>query len=126
MWENIRSWWNIRDLPNVKLIHFNDMKADLPGPIREIGDFLGIKPDAATFPKIAEHCTFDYMKANAEKAAPLGGTLWSDGAKTFINKGTNGRWRDTLSAAEIATYEARALNELGPACSKWLAQGNAK
>jgi aryl sulfotransferase len=68
MWENIRSWWNIRDLPNVKLI-------------REIGDFLGIKPDAATFPKIAEHCTFDYMKANAEKAAPLGGALWKGGAK---------------------------------------------
>lgn len=126
MWENIRSWWSIRDLPNVKLIHFNDMKADLAGSIREIGDFLGIRPDAATFSKIVEHCTFDYMKAHAEKAAPLGGALWKGGAKTFINKGTNGRWRDTLSAAEIAAYDAKALKELGPACAKWLAHGNVK
>ena len=28
-WENIRSWWGVRHLPNVKLMHFNDMKRDL-------------------------------------------------------------------------------------------------
>jgi aryl sulfotransferase len=123
VWENIRSWWKIRNLPNVKLIHFNDMKADLAGSIREIADFLGIEPDAASFPRIVEHCTFDYMKAHAELAAPLGGVMWHGGAQTFINKGTNGRWRDTLSATEVAAYEARAAAELGPACAKWLAQG---
>ena len=46
--------------------------------------------------------------------------------ETFINKGTNGRWRDTLSAGETAAYEAKAVKELGPACAKWLAQGHAK
>jgi aryl sulfotransferase len=122
-WENVRSWWEIRNLPNVKLMHFNDMKADLAGSIREIADFLGIKPDATSFSRIVEHCTFDYMKAHAELAAPLGGVLWHGGAQTFINKGTNGRWRDTLSATEVAAYEARAAAELGPACAKWLAQG---
>jgi aryl sulfotransferase len=126
MWENIRSWWNIRNLPNVKLMHFNDLKADLAGSIREIGDFLGIKPNSAAFPKIVEHCTFDYMKAHAVKAAPLGGALWKGGATTFINKGTNGRWRDTLNAAEIAAYDAKAVKELGPACAKWLARGKLK
>jgi aryl sulfotransferase len=35
-WENVRSWWAIRHLPNVKLIHFNQMKADLPGAIRGV------------------------------------------------------------------------------------------
>ena len=125
-WENIKSWWAIRNLPNVKLIHFNDMKSDLKGSIKQIADFLGIKLDKATLDKITEHCTFDYMKAHAELAAPLGGSLWNGGAKTFINKGTNGRWRDTLNAAEIAAYEAKAVKELGPACAKWLAHGHAK
>src|SRR5205823_8797982 len=36
-WENIRSWWAIRDLANVKLLHFADLKADLAGNIRAIG-----------------------------------------------------------------------------------------
>ncbi len=123
MWENIRSWWAIRNLPNVKLIHFNDMKADLAGSIQGIADFLGMKPDAATFEKIVAHCSFDYMKAHAELSAPRGGIMWEGGATTFINKGTNGRWRDTLTPAEISAYEARAVKELGADCAKWLAQG---
>lgn len=126
VWENILSWWNIRKLPNVKLIHFNDMKADLAGSIREIAAFLEIPIDEAKFPKIVEHCTFDYMKAHADMVAPRGGIMWNGGAKTFINKGTNGRWRDTLNPAEVAAYEAKAVRKLGSACAKWLAQGNAK
>lgn len=50
--------------------------------------------------------------------APRGGIMWNGGAKTFINKGNNGRWRDMLSAAEVAAYEAKAVKELGPACAK--------
>ena len=126
VWENIRSWWAIRNLPNVKLVHFNDLKADLAGSVREIADFLGVKPDPATFAKIVEHCTFDYMKANADKVAPRGGVMWKGGAQTFINKGTNGRWRDTLTPTEVAAYEAKALAELGPECAEWLAQGVGK
>ena len=68
-WENIRSWWAIRDLPNVKLIHFNRMKADLPGSIREIGAFLDIPIDETKFGDIVQHCTFDYMKAHADRGA---------------------------------------------------------
>jgi len=45
------------------------------------------------------------------------------GTKTFINKGTNGRWRDTLTASESTEYEAKALAELGPECARWLATG---
>ncbi len=123
-WENVRSWWAVRDLPNVKLLHFNRMKADLAGSIREIASFLNIPIDEAKFPDIVEHCGFDYMKSHAELAAPLGGTLWNGGATTFINKGTNGRWRDTLTAEDVEAYEAKALAELGPDCARWLAQAN--
>ena len=120
-WENIRSWWAIRALPNVKLVHFNDLKADLSGSIRDIAGFLGIAIDEARFPDIVAHCTFDYMKAHAERMAPRGGESWVGGARTFINKGTNGRWRDTLSAEEVKAYDDRAVNELGAECANWLA-----
>ncbi len=122
-WEHVRSWWTIRDLPNVKLMHFNQMKRDLAGSIREIAAFLDIPIDEAKFPAIVEHCTFDYMKTHADKAAPLGGFLWKGGAETFINKGTNGRWSGTLTGDENAAYEARAVAELGPECAAWLAAG---
>ncbi len=122
-WENIRSWWAIRTLPNVMLLHFNELKADLPGNMRRVAQFLDIPIDESRWDAIVDHCTFDYMKAHAEKSAPLGGALWDGGAQTFINKGTNGRWRDILGAKDIEAYESRALTELGPDCAHWLATG---
>jgi aryl sulfotransferase len=122
-WENIRSWWQTRDLPNVKLIHFANLKRDLDGQMRDIANYLGAGIDEAKWPAIVEHCTFDYMKRNAARNAPLGGTFWDGGGETFINKGTNGRWRDLLTAEDNARYEARALAELGPECARWLATG---
>ena len=122
-WEHIRSWWAIRNLPNVMLVHFNDLKSDLEGSIRRVAAFLGIAVNEEIFPSIVSHCTFEYMKANAEDMAPRGGASWKNGAATFINKGTNGRWRDRLTDEDIAAYEKRAVDELGPDCARWLAEG---
>jgi len=122
-WENVRSWWTIRELPNVKMVHFNDLKRDLEGSVRSIAHYLEIDVDKKTFQKVMDHCSFAYMKEHAEQAAPLGGALWEGGAKTFINKGTNGRWKDILPAELSAAYEARARSELGEACAAWLKDG---
>jgi aryl sulfotransferase len=121
-WESIRGWWAIRDLPNVKVIHFAELKRDLGGTMREISRFLGVEVAEEDWPVIERYCSFDWMKANATKATPLGGAFWDAGAETFINKGTNGRWRDVLSADESRAYEERAVAELGPECASWLGQ----
>jgi aryl sulfotransferase len=122
-WENIRSWWAIRDLPNVMMLHFGKLKADMPGEIRRMAAFLDIMIDEAAWPAILEHCSFAYMKANAAPSVPLGGAFWDGGAEVFINKGTNGRWHDALNAQESAAYENRAASELGTDCARWLATG---
>ncbi len=122
-WENVRSWWDVRTLPNLLLLHFEALKTDMPGEIRRIADFLGISVNEDVWPDILEHCSFDYMKAHATPSVPLGGAFWDGGAETFINKGVNGRWRDILSAEESAAYEKRAAAELGGPCARWLATG---
>ena len=122
-WDNVRSWWDIRDLPNVTLVHFARLKADMAGEIRRIAAFLDIAIDEARWDAIVEHCGFDYMKANAAANVPLGGAFWDGGAETFLHKGTNGRWHDVLSAEEMAAYERKALAELGPDCAGWLRTG---
>jgi aryl sulfotransferase len=122
-WENIRSWWALQTLPNVLMLHFEDLKRDMPAGIRRIAAFLEIPIDEARWPDILEHCSFAYMKANATKSVPLGGAFWDGGAQTFVHKGENGRWRQTLTADDVAAYEARALAELGPECARWLADG---
>lgn len=122
-WENVRTWWAIRDLPNVKLLHFAELKADLPGQIRGIAHFLRIPIDESKWGAIVEHCSFDYMKRNATKSVPLGGAFWDGGAQTFVHKGLNGRWRETLTEADAARYEAMATQQLGAECARWLATG---
>ncbi|MDP1556564.1 MAG: sulfotransferase domain-containing protein [Hyphomonas sp.] len=122
-WENIRSWWAIRDLPNVHMVHFADLKRDMPGEMRRMAAFLNIKIDESRWDRIVEYCRFDWMKANATKSVPLGGAFWDAGAEVFINKGVNGRWAETLTADESAAYEARAVAELGQACADWLKTG---
>lgn len=122
-WENIRTWWAIKDLPNVYMLHFANLKKDMPAEIRKIAAFLDIPIDESKWDAIVEHCSFDYMKAHATKSVPLGGAFWDGGAETFIHKGVNGRWRDMLSADDSEKYEKRAQEELGEACSRWLATG---
>jgi aryl sulfotransferase len=120
-WDNVRSWWQIRDLPNVKLLHFAKLKRDLPGEIRGIAAFLEIPIDESHWDAILEHCSFAWMKTNAAKTVPMGGAFWDAGAEVFIHKGVNGRWRDTLSAEEAARYEERAEAEFGVECARWIA-----
>jgi len=122
-WENVRSWWAIRNLPNMMMVHFDVLKRRMPEEMRRIAKFLDIPIDESKWDLIVEHCTFDWMKEHGEKIVPLGGVMWKGGTKTFINKGTNGRWKETLTAAESAEYEAKALAELGPECAHWLATG---
>lgn len=122
-WENTSTWWALRRLPNVKLVHFANLKADLAGEMRGIAAFLDIEISEADFARAVRHSTFDWMKANAPRIAPLGGDPWEAGAGHFINKGVNGRWRDVLSPAESLAYEQKAVEMLGPACARWVATG---
>jgi aryl sulfotransferase len=39
-WEHVQGWWDIRSLPNVLLVHFANLKADLPSEIRRIARHL--------------------------------------------------------------------------------------
>jgi aryl sulfotransferase len=121
---NVQSWWDIRDQPNVLLLHFNALKADLTGEMRKIGSFLNFDIDENLWPQMVEHCTFEYMKANADQLSPRLSEVFSGGGKSFINKGTNGRWRDILTASDSQKYEEFATKYLSPECARWLAAGS--
>ncbi|MFP6732383.1 MAG: sulfotransferase domain-containing protein [Rhodospirillales bacterium] len=122
-WENIRTWWETRNLPNMYFLHFQNLVDDLEGTMRKIAAFLDIPIDESKWDLMVHHCGFDYMKKNATLSTPLGGVIFTGGADSFIFKGINDRWRDTLNKADIEAYEGRALVEVGPECAHWLATG---
>jgi aryl sulfotransferase len=124
-WENVGGWWGIRELPNLMLLHFAELKRDLPGSMRRIAGFLEVPIDEARFPTQLAHCGFAWMKANAARTAPAGGIFWDGGGETFFNKGTNGSWREVLTEADNRRYETLARAKLGAEGAAWLASGPA-
>ena len=124
LWDSVRSWWALRGNENVLHVHFTDLKSDLEGEIERIAAFLDIPVDPEFRETVIDHCGFRWMKDHADLCVPYGGVAWNGGSETFLNKGTNGRWRDTLTPDRIARYEKTARRELGGACAVWLESGS--
>lgn len=121
-WKNVKGWWEIRHLPNVFFVHYANLKADLAEEFRRIANFLNISIDETKFAQMLKHCGLEYMKDQAGNQQFLQ-LLFQDGGRTFVNKGTNGRWRDVLSAEEIAKCDEIAANYLPKECAHWLKTG---
>lgn len=119
---SLQAWWDVRSLPNLLLVHFNNLKADLEREIRRVARFLEIPIKDELMPRIVEHCSFAYMKGLAKFDKAL---KWAfkNGGDTFFNKGTNGRWREVLSPEEIALADEVAAKYMKPDCAHWLKTG---
>jgi len=120
---NVQSWWDHRELGNVLLVHYADLLADREGEVRRIADFLGIEVPAEAWPGIVDRLSFGSMKKDAARYAPRGGAPWKGGAEAFMNKGTNGRWREILDPEDLALYDAACERALSSDCRAWLEQG---
>lgn len=120
---HFQSWWDFRHLTNLYFVHFGDLLVDPAGEIRRLAAFLDIPIDEACFAGILERVSFAGMRENFARIEPMAGVIWKEGANTFMNKGTNGRWRDVLGPDELALYDAAVAKALTPAAARWLADG---
>jgi len=121
-----KTWWEFRDLPNIRLIHYNDLRRDLEREMRRLADWLRIDVDEKRWPAVVDACRFETVKANPEKVLGEGmGQFWEGGGQTFVFKGTNGRWKDVLSADDLVLYDAAMKKTLPPDCARWLEVGGA-
>ncbi len=121
----MKSWWELRDEPNVLLLHYSQLKHDLPGQIARLAQFFGIDPASLRMDAIVEHCSFDYMSARAEKMAPFGGSHMSS-AKAFFHKGLKRDHRNELTPAQVEHFDRVAVDKLGQDCAHWLETGEAR
>ena len=118
-----QSWWNHRRLPNILFLHYADMKRDTAGAISRIADFLDIDLAPGRLAQVVDAVAFDNMKKRGQDYVPRGGETWKGGVDTFLHKGTNGRWRDVLSAAELSLYDEACARSLSEDCRLWLENG---
>lgn len=76
----------------IRLMQYEDMRADLPGELARIADALDLPPIPGTrLEEIAQGLGFDAMKARTKGA--------------HLNKGRSGRWRDLLTAEQADHFQ---------------------
>jgi len=103
-WRHAASWWGQRDNPDVLLLAFEHMKADLPGAVDRVAEFMGgYDPDRRAL--ATRYAGFEFMKANADKfddnilhkARDAACGLPTDGTSSKVHKGTSGRGKHTIT-----------------------------
>jgi aryl sulfotransferase len=125
-WDHAESFWSRRDLPNLLFVHFARLKADLAGEIRRIAGFLDMPLDEDLLDRVVEHCGLEHMRraVEADPEADAGIRMtFNGGAAAFFHKGTNGRWKDVLTAEESALADDVAGRLLSADCARWLKSG---
>jgi hypothetical protein len=111
MW-HLSDAWARRGEPNVMLVHYDDLSADLGGQMRRIAGRLGITVQEQAWPALVRAATFESMRAGADRFVPGGGVLKDNSA--FFRRGRSGAGREVLTSGEVAHYRARAA-QLAPA-----------
>lgn len=121
----VAGYWAERRRPNLLLVHYADLGADLEGEMRRIAAFLDIEIEDALWPALVEGARFETMKASGEELMPHVNAMLVGGAQRFFNKGASGRWREVLSDADLALYDAKVREKFSRSLAAWVEGGRA-
>ncbi|ELT90619.1 hypothetical protein CAPTEDRAFT_101347, partial [Capitella teleta] len=91
-----QDWWQARDLPNVLVVKYEEMKKDTAEVVRRVAEFLEIPLDSKAVESIVENCNMDKMRKGLVEAIPDE----SEMAKQFFRKGVVGDWKNHFAKDE--------------------------
>jgi 8-oxo-dGTP pyrophosphatase MutT (NUDIX family) len=118
MW-HLSDVWARRDQPNIVLVHYDDLLADLEGEMRGMAERLGIVVAEAQWSELVHAAEFAQMRTQANQAVAAPSGVLKDPSR-FFRRGTSGEGREVLTAEEVARYRARVDGMASPGLSAWL------
>ena len=111
--------WQRRHEPNVALFHYADLQADLAGELLRLARVLGIPCSPERARALAAEASLARMRERGAEVAPNASQgIWKD-VRAFFRSGGTGEWRERVSAADLAAYEARVAALVGPDLAAW-------
>jgi hypothetical protein len=117
---HLSQMWARRDEPNVIMLRYEDLEADLEGEMRRLAARLDIEVDESRWSEFVVAASFANMRANADTIAPESSQkLWHDNQQ-FFNTGHSGGWRDLLDSDDVARYARRVRSLADPDLVEWL------
>jgi aryl sulfotransferase len=119
---HLRDAWERRDEPNIELVHYEDLSADLDGEMRRIARQLRIDVPDTDWPGLVDAARFDRMRDRADDLAPDRAGVLKSRAR-FFRRGGSGEGRALLSPDELDRYHARTRELAPPDLLQWLHRG---
>ena len=120
---HLATFWDARDSSNVILVHFDDLKADLPGEMRRLAQRLDITVPESAWPSLERAATFEDMREHASRLVPDSGLVKLD-KKRFFHRGVSGQWAEVLGDTDLREYSAQAAELAGPDLMGWVHHGS--
>ncbi|GAB4204439.1 MAG: hypothetical protein OHK0022_29600 [Roseiflexaceae bacterium] len=111
--EHVASFWAWRDRPNVLLLTYGEMKADLPGTVGRVADLMRVRLTEQERAAVVERCSFEYMRRLDHKfMPPLPAALNRRRGPTMMRRGAAGGSGELLTAAQQVLIDRHMRAEL--------------
>ena len=111
--------WARRGEPNVLLVRYDDLLADLEGQMRRLARRLEIAVPEQAWPALTQAATFGPMRDRADTLIAVPPEISADAA-AFFPRGSSGAAREILTGEEMAGYHARVTQLAPPDLLEWL------
>ncbi len=111
--------WARRAQPNVVLVHYDDLAADLEGQMRRLAGLLALSVPEQAWPRLVDAATFASMRSGAERLAPDPSGIFRD-KSAFFRTGRSGSGEALLTAAELDRYRSRTAEQAPADLLEWL------
>jgi hypothetical protein len=113
--QQVLTYWDARQDPQVHLFHYAEMWADLEGQMRRLAEILGVELDEGVWPELVDAATMTSMRARASETVPNAHQgLWVDPAKFYRAGGTRD-WGSLLTPEDRTHFEHRMADLAGDA-----------
>jgi hypothetical protein len=114
--------WARRGQPNVILVHYDDLQADLEGQMRELAGRLDLEVEPQRWPELVDAATFGRMRERAAALAPDPAGILKDPA-AFFRRGVSGSGRELLSGEQLEHYHRRVAGLASAEALAWIHHG---
>jgi hypothetical protein len=118
MW-HLSDAWERRTEPNVVLVHYDDLVADLDGEMRRVARRLHMTPPDARWTDLVRAATFKQMRVHADRVVPDRAGVLKD-ASAFFRLGRSGAGESVLGPDGVARYRERSARLAPPDMLGWL------
>eukprot|EP00656_Telonema_subtile_P028699 TRINITY_DN3129_c0_g1_i5.p1 TRINITY_DN3129_c0_g1~~TRINITY_DN3129_c0_g1_i5.p1 ORF type:complete len:297 (-),score=76.34 TRINITY_DN3129_c0_g1_i5:63-953(-) len=108
-WEWHKGWWAAKDANTdaVLWVQFEALKEDLRGQVERVARFIGCELEEEALDRVAEHSTFEAMKAQfkrIEEEKQAAGEMFK---KNHIRRGKVGSWRELFDVEQSAAFDQK-------------------